>query len=77
MKTNKTKKDVAHEETTVQEKTCIFCKRIIMDEDNNTGICPKCKKRSNTVGLAALASGGLFFVRKYGGKLIGLVTKHL
>lgn len=77
MKTNKTKKDVVHDENTPQEKTCIVCKRIIMEENNNTGICPKCRKTSGSIGLAALLSGGAVFVRKYGGKLIGLITKHL
>ncbi len=37
------------------EKRCINCGRIIVDETNKTGLCPKCTKEGVAIGAAAVA----------------------
>ncbi|MBO5318822.1 MAG: hypothetical protein J6B01_03315 [Ruminococcus sp.] len=58
------------------EKRCITCGRIIVDENNKTGVCPKCTKRGLTVGAAAAAVVPVAAVgiKKYGKSIVKGIT---
>lgn len=38
-----------------EEKCCINCGRIIVDETNKTGLCPNCTKKGVAAGAVAFA----------------------
>ena len=54
------------------EKRCINCGRIIVDETNKTGLCPKCTKEGVAIGAAAVAvfPGVVAGVKKYGKQIV-------
>ena len=55
-----------------EEKRCINCGRIIVDETNKTGLCPKCTKKGVAVGAVAVAvvPGVVAGVKKYGKQIV-------
>lgn len=63
------------------EKRCLHCGRIIVDENNKTGLCPKCTKKGVAAGAVAAAVVPVVVagVKKYGKQIIRLaklVIKH-
>lgn len=54
------------------EKRCVNCGRIIVDETNKTGLCPKCTKKGVAVGAVAVAvvPGVVAGVKKYGKQIV-------
>ena len=63
------------------EKRCLHCGRVIVDEDNKTGLCPRCTKKGVTAAavFAAVVPGVVAGVQKYGKQIVQLaklVVKH-
>lgn len=58
-----------------KEKTCKVCGRIITDEKNKTGLCPKHQKVGNNIaGMGVLAGLGIG-LKKYGPKIASAAIK--
>lgn len=56
-------------------KKCKICGRIITDEKNITGLCPKHQKGLNDGALVtSLAACGIF-IKKFGPKIINKIIK--
>lgn len=59
-----------------KEKTCKVCGRIITDEKNKTGLCPKHQKDIlGGVGAGALLIGLKIGLKKYGPKIASAAIK--
>lgn len=43
------------------------CGRIITDSNNKTGLCPKCQKLGNSIGVSLGIVGAAFVAKKYRG----------
>ena len=59
------------------EKRCVNCGRIIVDETNKTGLCPKCTKKGVGIGIAAVAAapGVVVGLKKYGKQIVQGLAK--
>lgn len=60
-----------------EEKCCINCGRIIVDETNKTGLCPNCTKKGVAAGAVAFAvvPGVVAGVKKYGKQIVQGLAK--
>ena len=58
-------------------KKCRVCGRIITDENNKTGLCPKDQKKMNT-WLALISAGiAVIGIKKFGPKAVKTVLKDI